>query len=95
MTTTAKTKPKPAKAKPTTVRRGGNHQRREPAADLRRVPSGIVGLDEVMEGGFRQHTVTVIVGASGTGKSTFAMQYLLQGLDNGEQALYITLDVQP
>ncbi len=48
-----------------------------------------------MEGGFRPHTVTVIVGASGTGKSTFAMQYLLEGLDNGEQALYITLDVQP
>ncbi len=92
---TTKTKPKPAKAKPVAARRGGNRHRPEPAADQRRVPSGIVGLDEVMEGGFRPHTVTVIVGASGTGKSTFAMQYLLEGLDNGEQALYITLDVQP
>jgi len=91
---TTKTKPRPVKAKPTAVKRGGNHQR-DPLADQRRVPSGIVGLDEVMEGGFRPHTVTVIVGASGTGKSTFAMQYLLEGLDNGEQALYITLDVQP
>ena len=45
-----------------------------------RIPSGIVGLDEVLEGGLRQHTATVVVGASGTGKSTFAMQYLLTGL---------------
>lgn len=62
---------------------------------MSRIPSGIVGLDEVIEGGLRPNTVTVIVGASGTGKSTFAMQYLLAGLDNGEQGLYITLDVPP
>jgi len=60
-----------------------------------RIPSGIVGLDEVTEGGLRDHTVTVVVGASGTGKSSFAMQYLLHGLDAGEQGLYITLDVSP
>lgn len=60
-----------------------------------RIPSGIIGLDEIIEGGFRDRTVTVILGASGTGKSTFAMQYVLQGLDRGEQGLYITLDVMP
>lgn len=60
-----------------------------------RIPSGIVGLDEVMEGGLRNNTVTTIIGASGTGKSTFAMQYILEGLDNGEQGLFITLDVEP
>jgi len=62
---------------------------------MERIPSGIVGLDEVIEGGLRPNSVTVIVGASGTGKSTFAMQYLLAGLDNGEQGLYVTLDVPP
>ena len=60
-----------------------------------RIPSGIVGLDEVIEGGLRAHTATVIVGASGTGKSTFAMQYIMEGLDRGEQGLYITLDMEP
>lgn len=60
-----------------------------------RIPSGIVGLDEVLEGGLRQHTATVVVGASGTGKSTFAMQYLLTGLDQGEQGLFITFDTTP
>ncbi len=60
-----------------------------------RIPSGIVGLDEVIEGGLRDKTATVITGASGTGKSTFAMQYILEGLDRGEQGLYITLDMEP
>jgi len=60
-----------------------------------RISSGIIGLDEVIEGGLRNHSITTIVGASGTGKSTFAMQYILEGLDHGEQGLYITLDVKP
>ena len=60
-----------------------------------RISSGIVGLDEVTEGGLRNHTVTIILGASGTGKNTFAMQYILEGLDRGEQGLYITLDARP
>jgi len=67
----------------------------ETKASNGRIPSGIVGLDEVIEGGLRDHTATVIVGASGTGKSTFAMQYILEGLDRGEQGLYITLDMEP
>lgn len=56
----------------------------ESKSPMERIPSGIIGLDEVIEGGFRDNTVTVILGASGTGKSTFAMQYLLAGLDNGD-----------
>jgi len=67
----------------------------ETKATNSRIPSGIVGLDEVIEGGLRDNTATVIVGASGTGKSTFAMQYILEGLDRGEQGLYITLDMEP
>ena len=67
----------------------------ENTASNSRIPSGIVGLDEVIEGGLRDRTATVIVGASGTGKSTFAMQYILEGLDRGEQGLYITLDMDP
>ena len=43
-----------------------------------RVPSGIFGLDQIIAGGFRDNTAVVVVGASGTGKSTFAMQFLMQ-----------------
>lgn len=69
-------------------------QKREESPKTR-ISSGIVGLDEVIEGGLRNHTVTIVLGASGTGKSTFAMQYILEGLDHGEQGLYITLDARP
>ncbi len=60
-----------------------------------RVESGIFGLDRVVEGGFRPSTSVVVVGASGTGKSTFAMQYIMHGILKGEQGLYITMEEKP
>jgi len=60
-----------------------------------RVKTGIYGLDRIIEGGFRNNTSNVIVGASGTGKSTFAMQYVAYGLENGEQALYVSMEEPP
>ncbi len=60
-----------------------------------RIETGIFGLDRVLEGGFRDNTSIVVVGASGTGKSTFAMQFLMHGIENGEQALYITMEEPP
>ena len=89
---TASTKVKKREGQTT---KSGKAQTRETAVSNSRIPSGIVGLDAVIEGGLRAHTATVIVGASGTGKSTLAMQYILEGLDRGEQGLYITLDMEP
>jgi KaiC/GvpD/RAD55 family RecA-like ATPase len=60
-----------------------------------RVPSGIFGLDQIVGGGFRDKTAVVIVGASGTGKSTFAMQFLMHGIKKGEQGLYVTMEETP
>jgi KaiC/GvpD/RAD55 family RecA-like ATPase len=60
-----------------------------------RIPSGIFGLDQIISGGFRNKTAVVIVGASGTGKSTFAMQFLMHGIKNGEQGLYVTMEEAP
>ena len=37
---------------------------------MKRVPTGIHGLDRLLEGGFREKTVIVLVGSSGTGKTT-------------------------
>ncbi|MFQ6063792.1 MAG: RAD55 family ATPase, partial [Methanosarcinales archaeon] len=64
-------------------------------AILKRVSTGIIGLDAIMDGGIREGTVLMVAGASGTGKSTFASQFLLHGLENGESALYITLEEKP
>jgi len=60
-----------------------------------RIETGIFGLDRVLEGGFRDHTSVVVVGASGTGKSTFAMQFIMHGIAKGEQGLYITMEESP
>lgn len=60
-----------------------------------RIKTGIHGLDGLVEGGLRDKTITVIVGSSGTGKTTFAIQYLLHGLEQGDQGLYISLEEAP
>jgi len=60
-----------------------------------RIQSGIFGLDRIIEGGFRDNTAVVVVGSSGTGKSTFAMQYIMHGIENGEQGLYVSMEENP
>jgi len=60
-----------------------------------RVESGIYGLDQLVEGGFIDKSAIVVVGSSGTGKTTFAIQFLMHGIDKGEQGLYVTMEENP
>ena len=62
---------------------------------MTRIKTGIFGLDQLIEGGVRDNTAVVVVGSSGTGKTTFAMQFLMHGIENGEQGLYITMEESP
>lgn len=55
------------------------------------ISTGVPGLDEMMAGGYTRNTVALLVGESGTGRSTFAMQFLYEGLKSGESGLYIAL----
>jgi circadian clock protein KaiC len=55
------------------------------------VSSGVPGLDEVLGGGLTEHRLYVLEGKPGTGKTTLALQFLLEGLRNGESVLYVTL----
>ncbi len=64
-------------------------------ADNEKVASGIPGLDDLIEGGFYPKSTVVLLGSSGTGKSTFAVQFLVEGIEQGEQALYVTLEEPP
>ena len=64
-------------------------------ADKEKVSSGIPGLDDLIEGGFYPKSTIVLLGSSGTGKSTFAVQFLMDGIEQGEQALYVTLEEPP
>lgn len=64
---------------------------------MERIPSGIPGLDEMIEGGFRKHSNILITGGCGSGKTTFCMQYLVEGAKQNEPGIYITFeeDVEP
>ena len=56
-----------------------------------RSKTGIPGLDEVLFGGLIAQQVYLIDGAPGAGKTTFALQYLLEGVRGGEKCTYVTL----
>ena len=56
-----------------------------------RVSTGVEGLDEVLLGGFTPHRLYLIEGAPGSGKTTLALQFLLDGARRGESVLYVTL----
>ncbi|MFA7563202.1 MAG: KaiC domain-containing protein [Methanoculleus sp.] len=56
-----------------------------------RVKFGIVGLDEMLAGGLLDRSICTIIGAYGTGKTTFALQFAYEGLQQGERVIYISL----
>lgn len=58
---------------------------------LVRVKTGIPGLDDILEDGFPSNHLYLIEGDPGTGKTTLALQFLLEGVKNGEKGLYVTL----
>jgi circadian clock protein KaiC len=53
--------------------------------------TGIEGLDHILLGGFPRNHVYLLQGDPGVGKTTLGLQFLLEGVKNGETALYITL----
>jgi circadian clock protein KaiC len=53
--------------------------------------SGIQGLDDVLHGGFYRERLYLIEGAPGAGKTTLALQFLMNGAALNETVLYITL----
>src|ERR1700710_678084 len=53
--------------------------------------TGIWGLDDILSCGFSRGHVFLVEGAPGTGKTTIALQFLMEGAKAGEKCLYITL----
>jgi RecA/RadA recombinase len=61
-----------------------------PAAEPTRAATGIAGLDAVLGGGLLRRRMYVIEGASGAGKTTLALHFMLAGRANQERCLWIT-----
>lgn len=53
--------------------------------------TGIEGLDKILRGGFPRDRIYLLEGNPGSGKTTIALQFLLEGARLGEKGLYVTL----
>lgn len=58
---------------------------------LSRTPTGVAGLDNILMGGLPAGNLYLLEGSPGVGKTTLALQFLLEGVRRGERCLYITL----
>jgi circadian clock protein KaiC len=64
---------------------------REAPASEGAMATGVPGLDQIFAGGYERNRLHLIEGEPGTGKTTLAMQFLLEGARRNERCLYITL----
>jgi circadian clock protein KaiC len=63
--------------------------------DVRRTPSGVPGLDPMLGGGFWAGSATLLAGPTGSGKTTMGIQFVLEGLRNGERCLLVNFQENP
>ena len=62
---------------------------------MERLPIGIPGLDLLIEGGIPKGFIVLVSGTTGSGKTTFLIHYIYEGLKRGERAIFITLEQTP
>jgi len=57
-----------------------------------KVPTGIKGLDKLIAGGFERGSAVLVAAGGGSGKSIFATQFLVEGMQNNETGIYISFE---
>ena len=65
----------------------------EPAAE--RLSTGVIGLDQMLDGGLWRGTTTLLAGPSGAGKTTIGLQFAFEGARQGESTLYMSFQENP
>ena len=59
---------------------------------MKKIKSGIFGLNTILDGGMNENSTTVVIGRSGAGKTTFATQFIRRGLQDGQEGIFVSLD---
>jgi circadian clock protein KaiC len=60
-----------------------------------RAPTGVAGLDAMLDGGLSRASTTVVQGGTGTGKTLLGLQFLLEGARRGEAGILFMLEETP
>jgi circadian clock protein KaiC len=63
--------------------------------EVNRVPSGVPGLDGMLGGGFPAGSATLLAGPTGSGKTTMGIQFIVEGLRQGERCLLVNFQENP
>jgi circadian clock protein KaiC len=75
--------------------RGPDHPSEDDTRSPERIGTGVAGIDELLDGGLPRGSSTVIQGGTGTGKTTLALNFLVEGLRCGEPGILFTLEENP
>lgn len=59
---------------------------------MKKIRSGVIGFNPILHGGINERSVTVVIGASGVGKTMFATEFLRRGVEVGDDGLFVTMD---
>ena len=57
-----------------------------------KILTGIAGFDTMVKGGYDVESINLLAGTSGSGKTIFAMQFLMEGIKNGENTMLVTFE---
>jgi len=58
-------------------------------SNMKKIPTGIPGLDKLLDGGLRENSFVLVSGVPGTGKTIFGLQFALEGMQSKEKSLII------
>ena len=70
-------------------------QRERVERSIKRLPTGVPGLDEMIGGGYPEGDVVMLTGPAGSGKTTFATQFVAQGLSQQETCVVAVFEEYP
>jgi circadian clock protein KaiC len=79
--------------KPDSFKKIGNIMTKHSTDRNKRVPTGVEGMDSLIEGGLKYNSAVLIEGGAGCGKSIFGIQFIVNGIEKyGETGVYISFE---